>query len=322
MYRSNKLKTELSRCKTISIGNLTTGGTGKTPIAIEFARYFTDIDGYNPCILSRGYGKKTSNKKTVSVARIANKLIANSPDECGDEPFLMANILDNVTILTGNNRKELAKLATDKYACNLLILDDGFQHLRLERDLNLLLIDRIKLTGNNRVLPLGPLREPLSEIKRADAIILVDKNTDCSNIKPLPDEVTNSSIPVFTASMVFDGFENIQTGEKTLSVPFSPVTAFAGIAHPESFFKMVSKHNSHILDTIAFKDHHNYTKNDILHILNISNNNESKALITTQKDAFKIRQFFSLINLPVYTLNIKMEINIPEILEKTGFYDK
>ena len=155
------------------MGNLTTGGTGKTPITAEIANYFS-AKGYYPAILSRGYGGSLQNKE-VNIVSDGFK-VNYTANEAGDEPVWLAKHCPKTVVLTCASRVKAAEFAKNKLHCNVLILDDGFQHQKLGRDLNIMVVDSEKQFSNSFVLPLGALREPISEIKRADKIIVVNKS--------------------------------------------------------------------------------------------------------------------------------------------------
>ena len=172
LYKSKVLKQKNVNAFVISVGNITTGGTGKTPVCIELANYFTSIDTKN-AILSRGYGGKLSNTIVNTISDGTN--IFYNADFSGDEPYLLASNTDNTVVLTSKNRVDAAQKAINEYQSEVLILDDGFQHIKLTRDLNIMLVDGVLKFGNKKILPQGPLREPLSEIKRADIILVMNK---------------------------------------------------------------------------------------------------------------------------------------------------
>ena len=160
-YKLHILKSYKSSLYTISVGNLTTGGVGKTPLVKEIADYYTNNEE-KPAILSRGYGAKLD-KKEINIISDGKRIFHNV-ENAGDEPFWLAQNCKGTAVLTSANRKAIAQYAQDKLKCTKLILDDGYQHLRIERDLNILVVDYEKRFGNRLLLPAGPLRESLCEI--------------------------------------------------------------------------------------------------------------------------------------------------------------
>ena len=160
LYSKNILKKVKLPAYVISVGNLTTGGTGKTPITIEIAKYIKDKFHKKVAVLSRGYGGKLSGNEVNVVSDGKNILL--SPYRAGEEPWLIASKLNGVVVLTGKDRAKLGKYAIKNFGAEILILDDGFQHIKLERDLNILVVDAHKKFGNGMLLPSGPLREPVT----------------------------------------------------------------------------------------------------------------------------------------------------------------
>ena len=211
LYRKRILKSFRPHQYTISVGNLTTGGTGKTPITAEIANYFVKKGEY-PAILSRGYGGELSNKN-VNVISDGEKINYTSK-QSGDEPFWLAQHCKGAAVLTCSNRAKAAQFAKNELHCTKLILDDGYQHQKLERDLNILVVDSEKQFSNGCVLPLGALREPVSEIKRADRIIVVNKNFNDKKAKTFARYLRKKySKPSFVCTMEPDEIYNIITGE-------------------------------------------------------------------------------------------------------------
>lgn len=232
---------------------------------------------------------------------------------------MLAHLLDNVTILTGGKRYLLAKEAVDNYNCNLIILDDGFQHLALKRDLNIVLIDAEKIFGNNQLLPLGPLREPISSLIRADAIVMVTKNPSGVLDFAEPEFITRLNIPIFNAQYKFDCFQELTNQEIIHNLPYKVVLAVAGIAQPQYLINQLEELKLSVSDKVFFNDHKNYSENDIFEINKIGLKAGAEAIITTEKDAVKILPFLSLIHLPVYAIKMRMDISISEMLEKLNF---
>ena len=226
LYKKRILKSYKSPLYTISVGNITTGGTGKTPITAEIANYLAKKGGF-PAILSRGYGGKLNNK---NVNVISDGLTINhTAIEAGDEPFWLSKHCKNTAVLTCSSRVKSAKFAKENLNCTALILDDGFQHLKLQRDLNILVVDSEKKFSNGCMLPLGALREPLSSIKRADKIVVVNKSFNDKKAKAYARFLRKKySIPVFVCSMVPDEIYNIKTNEKLSDS--AAVIAFSAIS--------------------------------------------------------------------------------------------
>lgn len=319
LYKTNILKSQDSGLFVISIGNLTTGGTGKTPVVTELAKHFSTDDTFKTAVISRGYGKKSENE--ITEVKVNNKILINDPDICGDEALMLANMIDNITILTGADRVKVSEQAKNKYNCNLILLDDAFQHLRIKRDINILLVDAKNMFGNNQLLPLGPLREPLSSIDRSDIILLINK--EISDIPVKATDVLNSyNKPLFNAYYKFDGFINLRTNELVNALNTTRIIIVSGIARPEYFIKHLETMPFEIKAKEIYPDHKKYTFDDVKSINSSIAQTGSQAIITTQKDAVKLIPFLDDFSVPVYAIKMKMEFDIEEILNKSGFNEK
>ena len=172
LYDKGIIKPKKVDAFVISVGNFTTGGVGKTPVVAELARYFVD-KGERVAIVSRGYGGKLDNKKVNVISDGIN--LYYKADMAGDEPYWLAVNLNMCAVLTCSNRYKACQHAIKELGVTKIILDDGFQHLKLQRDFNIMLIDGNLKFGNGKLLPQGPLREPISEISRADCILIMNK---------------------------------------------------------------------------------------------------------------------------------------------------
>lgn len=253
--------------KVISIGNLTIGGAGKTPLAMKIADILISATHHFPekqmpriAFISRGYGRKS--KQAV-------KVTSHDPKEFSDEPLLLAKIAPTYL---AKNRLDAAKMAIEQGA-ELLILDDAYQNFAIKKDVNILVIDGEYGFGNGRLFPAGPLREyPKKALKRADIVVMIGGNPQIQMLRSL------SNCPFFYANI---------TSNKILDKP--RYLAFAGIARPEKFFMQLKKMGANIVEEIAFPDHHFYNKQEIEDI--IKKALELQAVpITTEKDMTKINR--------------------------------
>ncbi len=251
----------------VSVGNLTTGGTGKTPLVIELARQFRD-KGYRPVILSRGYRRKSRGVAIVSRGR--------GPEidwtQSGDEPQLMAVRLAGVAVVVCNDRFHAGKKAEEEDLGNLFLLDDGFQHRRLHRDVDIVAIDPNEWAREARLLPRGPWREPKSAIGRAHAAC-VQAGPGLGAFEP--------GIPVFEVETIVDGLSRNGRIVPIESLKGTPVTAFAGIAKPDRFFNLLETQGLTIASRVAFPDHHAYRPSDLQRLA-------GPTLVTTEKDAMRL----------------------------------
>jgi len=307
LYRKGFFKQYELEVPVISAGNLVLGGTGKTPLVHYIAKFLHQYKK-KPAILSRGY--KGTATGEINVVSDGTDILLDAT-HAGDEPRLLAERLPHVPVVTGKKRSITGRFAIDSFGADCLILDDGFQHMSLKRDLDLVLFSAHKLLGNGRVLPGGDLREPLSALKRADAFVISGIDTPINDnagqfIKFLNDLFPDT--PVFTGSYLPD--ENINrtySGKNdTLSLFESrklPVYGFCGIAQPESFHDILKKSDMNLVGFQPFADHHAYSPDDIKSLYNNGVSAGAQGLITTEKDLVKIRnlfpQDFPLLSFPI-----------------------
>lgn len=301
-------ETKLS-CPVISVGNITVGGTGKTPCVILIARMLQK-NGFKPAVISRGYGGKSINP--VNVVSDGDKILLDS-ETAGDEPYLIAQELGNVPVITGADRIATGKAAIDQFGANVIICDDAMQHRQIFRDINLVLLDNRDLYEKNHVLPRGRLREPVKALKRADAIIIT--RTDET-------EKTGEKIGEMTKIKDVSVFKSIHKPKDIIGADFNwqkPVSeikekkvyAFCGIAKPDSFKIILSAAGACILSFDIFPDHHLYKKSELEKIRNKFINCRADYLMTTEKDAVRLKnypEFFKILSI----LRVEMEI-IPSV---------
>ena len=262
----------------ICIGNLTTGGVGKTPFVTSLAK-----ENPNCCIISRGYGAKISNKNPV-VIKDREGIYFNDGRLCGDEIFQLAiNTPKTTTIVICSDRLKASKFVIEKYGIKKIILDDGFSNRKLKKDKTILLIDGKMRFGNGHLLPKGPLREPQREIKRASELILVNKGNE--DIKSAISWVKLFNKPAKLCNMTPKQIYNIQT--KASVIPSGDAIAFSAIGQNEQFFEFARKFYN-IKQTIGFEDHYKYTIYDMYHLVEIAKKYNAYTLLTTQKDEAKI----------------------------------
>jgi tetraacyldisaccharide 4'-kinase len=287
-------------CRVISVGNLTLGGTGKTPFVMMIAETLRG-NGFKPAILTRGYGGKS--KKPVNVV-CDGKEILLSPEWVGDEAVMMAEKLKNVPILTGADRFQTGRYALKNYEIDTLILDDGFQHLALRRDLDILLCDHQRPLGNNHLFPAGELREPASETRRADMVCF----TRYSGGPIKFSSKFLGSIPQIKTHLRLDSIINMENGDVCDAeiLKGQPVVAFCGIANPEGFRQILQDVQVQLKMFKAFPDHHEYSLNDIKDLESIASKEGVKFILVSEKDAVKLKDMkFSL---PFFKVVIDLEI--------------
>lgn len=266
----------------ISVGNLVAGGTGKTPFTLLLAETLRER-GLRPAVLSRGYGRTSRDVARVPTEGDTRSLVPLF----GDEPVLMARKAPFVPIWVGRERIRAGWEAIRTSRANVLIMDDGFQHVSLERDLDLVLLDASHPFGNGRLLPAGPLREPISSLNRADAFILTRADTaHCTTrtrdhlARLFPEK------PAFACRHRLERFHMALNADE---IPLSllretPTLAFAGIARPESFFQGLRALGIPLRAAVPLPDHKYPSATDLLSLLHQCKKAGARVLITTEKD--------------------------------------
>jgi tetraacyldisaccharide 4'-kinase len=288
----------------ISVGNLTMGGTGKTPFVAHLARRLR-FEGRRPAILSRGYGRKS--RGVVVVSEGNGPLV--SPGEGGDEPVALALRLPGVVIVAASRRVEGAR-AAERLGANIFLLDDGYQHLAIERDVDLLLLDARDPFGGGRFPPRGRLREPLSALARADAFVLTRVDRGEPSAQTLATlERWNPAAPVFSARLRAAGLQD----EKGRTLEGSALAerrfvAVCGVAQPDAFAATITSMGLSAEETLVFPDHRRYTRRDIARVHRVSEMAGASWVLTTEKDAVKLSGRLAI---PLVTVRLAVEIVEP-----------
>ena len=271
---------------------------GKTPVVLEIARYLAK-KGERVAIVSRGYGGKLSNGK-VNVISDGSSVFYNA-DMAGDEPFWLAQKANGVCVLTCKNRYDAAKYAVDNFGVTKIILDDGFQHRKFHRDLDIVLMDSKMGLGNEKPLPAGPMREGAEALDRIDKLVVVSKNVDHTSAHEFAQIMHDRlKIDTYMCYTEPDYIYNIKTGEHLEEG--STVTAMCAIGQPQQFFDFLQNYN--VLDAIALEDHHQYSPIDLVDI--------EGDIVTTEKDAVKLLKF-DMNN--IYALKLKTSIDVERLLK-------
>jgi tetraacyldisaccharide 4'-kinase len=277
LYQRHWLKTLSLRGPVVSIGNISAGGSGKTPFAILLGELVKGR-GIKFDVLSRGYGRKTSGVRLVDPGGL--------PQEFGDEPLLIARRLQ-VPVIVGEDRYEAGRLAEQQFGPQMHLLDDGFQHRRLARDFDIVLVTPDD--ARDRLLPAGRLREPLSSLQRADVVVLS----------------SGASAEQFPL-----GGKNVwrlRRGIVPHNVPSSPV-AFCGIARPQQFIQQLRVAGIDPIAEAFFHDHHAYTERDIRDLLQIQKKSAANGFVTTEKDAVNLGGYLATLS-PLAVVPVKMELS-------------
>ena len=295
LYDKNIIKPKKVDAFVISIGNITTGGVGKTPIVAQIANYLTS-NGEKVAIVSRGYGGELSNNN-INVISDGKNIFYNAK-LAGDEPFWLAQNAGKTIVITTKNRYKGAKYAVENFGASKIILDDGFQHRKLHRDLDIVLMDSKMGFGNEKLLPAGPLREGMEAFSRIDKLVIVSKDTEHSRAEKLAKIMAKKmKIKTFICYTEPDFVYNIKTGEKLPEG--TEAVALCAIGQPKQFYDFLN--NYKISQTIDFDDHHCYTETEL----------PAGIIITTEKDAVKMKDFQRN---DIFALKLKTIIDVKNLL--------
>lgn len=295
LYDKNIIKPKKVDAFVISIGNITTGGVGKTPIVAQIANYLTS-NGEKVAIVSRGYGGELSNNN-INVISDGKNIFYNAK-LAGDEPFWLAQNAKKTIVITTKNRYKGAKYAIENFGASKIILDDGFQHRKLHRDLDIVLMDSKMGFGNEKLLPAGPLREGMEAFSRIDKLVIVSKDTEHSRAEKLAKIMAKKmKIETFICYTEPDFVYNIKTGEKLPER--TEAVALCAIGQPKQFYDFLN--NYKISQTIDFDDHHGYTEKEL----------PAGIIITTEKDAVKMKDFQRN---DIFALKLKTIIDVKNLL--------
>ncbi|CAB4244269.1 Tetraacyldisaccharide 4'-kinase [Methylacidimicrobium sp. AP8] len=322
LYNRNLAHAHSLGCLVISVGNLTVGGTGKTPVVEKLARELTRA-GRRVAILSRGYksasggilGRWRRAASPGEAVRPGPRVVSDGkrallgPLLAGDEPYMLASNLQGVMILTGKDRVRSGLAAIRQWGVDTLLLDDGFQYLPLKERLDIVLVDRESPFGNRFLLPRGTLREPISHIRRAD-ILLVTK-CDGSPLAALKSELRrlNRHAPIVECAHFPRYLVQVNTGQKR-PLHFLDglrVVALSGIARPESFENGLRKLGAEIVYARRFADHHRFAEAEVLRVLQRAQARAAAAVITTEKDAVRLPFLRTPPPVPIYFLRVEIE---------------
>ena len=291
LYQQGWLRTHRLPCPVASVGNLTVGGTGKTPVTMWLANWLHS-KGIRVAILSRGY-RRTSTADYVLVSN-RDKVLATHL-EVGDEPFLMAQSCPGVVVAVGRDRYQLGLWVLQQMEIDCFILDDGYQHIRLHRDCNLLLFDALDLEGIGALFPAGRLREPLSAASRATAILAtrVDQSLKAGQVLQAVEAAIGQKIPSINIEFHTQSIKHLRTWQ-TESGPWMAgkrAVIFSGIGNAFAFRQTVTEMGVFVVQELEFPDHYSYSAEDIHVIRAAAQGQQVDVVLTTEKDAVKILTF-------------------------------
>ena len=322
LYQHRLLRSKTLGCQVISIGNLTVGGTGKTPVVEVFARALQE-NGRKVAILSRGY-KKT---ETPFAEKLYNLVTFNPPKQQpprvvsdgdrllldssmgGDEPFMLASNLPHVAVLVDKDRVKAGRYAIQKLGCDTLILDDGFQYLRLKHRVDIVLVDRTNPFDNGFVLPRGLLRESTKHLNRATFIFITKSTGDGSPDLRRQIRELNHKAEIAECRHSPRHFQNVFTREQLPLDSFQgrKVAALSGIAAPRGFEESIQRLGGDLVYRKRYADHHRYTQQELIDMINTSRDRGAEAIITTEKDAVRFPKL-DRHDVPIYHLRVEIEL--------------
>ena len=325
LYRKRILHDQPLGCLVVVVGNLTVGGTGKTPVVEKFARALRDR-GRKVAILSRGYKSKSVPLwqrfwwRLTHVEAPAPRIVSDGTtvlldsESAGDEPYMLARNLPGVIVLVDKDRVKAGEYAIKKFGCDTLVLDDGFQYLPLKGRLNLLLVDKTNPFGNGHLLPRGILREPIKHLKRASYVFLTKSNGQrdpelealIASHNPNVDIIECAHRPrhLQRFGMASDAPD---VREPLEFLKGRRVFAFSGIATPESFEKFLRDLGAKLVGRERFLDHYRFEKEDLEELFAMAKQERADCLVTTEKDAVRISEDL-VCPLPLYYLRLEIEI--------------
>ena len=321
LYHHRIIRPSTLGCQVISVGNLTVGGTGKTPVVEVFARNLQE-QGRKVAILSRGYKSKelpflqkmmqriTSGKIETPprVVSDGKRLLLNS-DTAGDEPYMLASNLPEVAVVVDKDRVKAGKYAIKKLGCDTLILDDGFQYLKLGHRLDIVLVDQTNPFGGGHLLPRGLLREPMYNIKRAGFIFI----TKCAmeGAPELKEQLRrmNPHAEISECRHAAKYLKNVfgKTRYELDHLNGMKIAAVSGIAVPESFENALRGFGAEIVYTRRFTDHHRFSQQEIINTINQSIQQGAEAILTTEKDAVRF-PFIDRLDIPIIFMRVEIEM--------------
>jgi tetraacyldisaccharide 4'-kinase len=325
LYQNRILHDQPLGCLVVVVGNLTVGGTGKTPVVEKFARALRDR-GRKVAILSRGYKSKSAplwkkwwwslthaEEPPPRIVSDGTSVLLDS-EAAGDEPYMLARNLPGVIVLVDKNRVKAGEFAIKRFGCDTLILDDGFQYLPLKGRLNLLLVDKTNPFGNGHLLPRGILREPIKHLKRASYVFLTKSNgqrdrelealiaehnpgADIIECAHRPQYLQRFGVPV----------DSPEARQPLAFLKNRRVFAFSGIATPESFEKFLRDLGALLVGRERFLDHYRFEKEDLAELFTLAAREGAECLVTTEKDAVRLSADLAC-PLPLYYLRLEIDI--------------
>ena len=321
LYQHGIFRHHTLGCQVISVGNLTVGGTGKTPVVEVFARELQKA-GRKVAILSRGYKKDEPPLLKRLLARLFlreshqpprvvsdGKRLLLDAAMSGDEPYMLASNLPEVAVVVDRNRVKSGKHAINKMGCDTLILDDGFQYLALKHRVEIVLVDRTNPFGNEYTLPRGILREPIKNLRRAHFIFITKSDGTGSEALKQRLRQYNPTAEIIECKHCPRYLQNVYTNERRPLEFLRELNAvsIAGIAAPAGFERELERLGARLLKRHRFADHHRYNQQEIIDIINQAMQLNATAIITTEKDSVRFPKLYRC-DVPIYFLRVDIEI--------------
>ena len=322
LYEARIIRDHPLGVQVITVGNLTVGGTGKTPVVEKFARVLTD-QGRKVAILSRGYRSKPppltqrwKNKLLLQdeavpprVVSDGKNLLLNSED-AGDEPYMLASNLKDVVVLTDKDRVKSGRYAIEHFGCDTLLLDDGFQYWKLAgRRRDIVLVDAQQPFGNEHLLPRGTLREPPEHIRRADTIFITKSDGETAGLRARirKHNPTAGIIECVHWPLFFEDVFNPEQREQIGWLRGKKIATLSGIAQPESFEQSLTQQGAELVYAKRFADHHRFNQQEILNTINRAKKRRADVILTTQKDAVRFPKIDRR-DLPIFYMRVEIKI--------------
>jgi len=283
LYAASVFKARSVPCPVVSVGNISVGGTGKTPVTLRVVEILKGL-GIRPVILSRGYRRSGTGVGVVS----DGVEVLMDAETAGDEPLLLARRAPGVPVVVSADRVGGALYAIDRFSAGCIVLDDGFQHVRLARDLDIVLIDADAGFGNGCLLPRGPLREPPSALRRAGLVMVRDGKEKLGRNET--EAVERTGLPVLGFGYRAASLTELPGGKRrdVESLKESSVLAFAGTARPASFFSTLEGLGARLVARVEYPDHHAYCRRDMEEVVEAATGAGAAMVVTTEKDAVKL----------------------------------
>lgn len=303
-YRRGWLDVHRLRHPVVSVGNLTVGGSGKTPLVITLAERLR-LHGRKPAILTRGYKRSSADDLVVLDPSREGADAAT----CGDEAAMMARACPTVPIIISADRYRAGRVAEERFGADVHLLDDGFQHLALARELDIVALDVTQKVFEDRLLPAGHLREPVEALERADVVVLT--RTELADAARTEESVrrVNPKARVFRARTELSEIVQLHRESPLSDEAWKAqrVAAFCGLGNPESFFENLRLWGFNVVAKATVRDHHRYSEGDIAYFEQLARGSRATALVTTEKDAMNLPPA-ARISLPVFVCRVRLEI--------------